>query len=63
MNRLTRHPLIADLLLTLVVLTLGVATARGSDRLIAAALTLPLLWRRRAPFPVFAVISAVAFGQ
>ncbi|MDA0180352.1 histidine kinase [Solirubrobacter phytolaccae] len=63
MNRLPRHPLLADLLLTLVVLALGVSTAQGSDRWIAVALTLPLLWRRRAPFAVFSVIAVVAFGQ
>jgi signal transduction histidine kinase len=62
-NRLTRHPLLADLLLTLVVLVLGVASAHGSDRLLAVGLTLPLLWRRRAPFAVFTVIAAVAFVQ
>jgi signal transduction histidine kinase len=62
-NRLNRHPLLADLLLTLVVLALGVAGAHGTDRLIAVALTLPLIWRRRAPFAVFAVIAGVAFGQ
>ena len=63
MNRLTRHPLLADLLLTLVLLVLGVVSSHGSDRWIAAALTLPLIWRRRAPFAVFAVIAVVAFGQ
>jgi signal transduction histidine kinase len=62
-NRLTRHPLLADLLLTLVLLALGVAASHGSDRLFAAGLTLPLIWRRRAPFTVFAVICVVAFGQ
>ncbi len=63
MNRLTRHPLLVDLLLALVLLVLGVATSQGSDRLLAAALTLPLIWRRRAPFAVFAVICVFAFWQ
>ena len=63
MNRLTRHPLLADLLLTLVLLALGMIGSHGSDRWIAAALTLPLIWRRREPFVVFTVISVVAFGQ
>ena len=63
MNRLTRHPLLADLLLTLVLLGLGLVGAQGSARWFAVALTLPLIWRRRAPFAVFAVISVVAFAQ
>ncbi len=63
MNRLNRHPLLVDLLLTLVLLGFGVVGAQGGDRWIAAALTLPLLWRRRAPFAVFSVIAAVAFGH
>jgi signal transduction histidine kinase len=62
-NRLTRHPLLADLLLTLVLLALGVASAHGGERLLAAALTLPLLWRRRQPFVVFSVISVIALAQ
>ena len=37
-NRLTRHPLLADLLLTLVLLGLGVVGAHGSARWFAAAL-------------------------
>jgi signal transduction histidine kinase len=62
-NRLTRHPLLADLLLALVVLALGLVGSHGSDRLFAAGLALPLIWRRREPFGVFAVIAVVAFGQ
>jgi len=62
-NRLTRHPLLADLLLALVVLALGLVGSHGTDRLFAVGLTLPLIWRRRAPLEVFAVIAAVAFGQ
>jgi len=62
-NRLPRHPPLADLLLTLVLLAIGVAASQGTDRWLAAALTLPLLWRRAAPFQVFCVIAVVAFGQ
>jgi len=62
-NRLTRHPLLADLLLVGILLVLGVASTHGTDRLISAALILPLIWRRRAPFAVFTVIAVVAFGQ
>src|SRR4029079_16874336 len=62
-NRLTRHPLLADLLLVGVLRVLGVASTHGTDRLISAALILPLIWRRRAPFAVFTVIAVVAFGQ
>ncbi|RKQ90434.1 signal transduction histidine kinase [Solirubrobacter pauli] len=63
MNRLPRHPLLADLLLTLVLLALAVGSTQGADRWLAAALTVPLIWRRRAPFTVFTVIAAIAFGQ
>ena len=63
MNRLIRHPLLADLLLTLVLLAFAVASSQGNERWLAAALTLPLLWRRRAPFVVFSVIAVIAFGQ
>jgi signal transduction histidine kinase len=62
--RLHRHPLATDLLLTAVLLVFGVASAPGGRaRLYAAALVLPLIWRRRAPFAVFCVIAAVAFAQ
>lgn len=63
MNRLIRHPLLVDSLLTLVLLAFAVASSQGSERWLAAALTLPLLWRRRAPFVVFCVIATIAFGQ
>jgi hypothetical protein len=62
-NRLTRHPLLADLLLTLVLLAVAVWGSQAGDRWLAAALTLPLIWRRRAPFAVFTVIAAIAFAQ
>ncbi len=63
MNRLPRHPPLADLLLVLVLLVLGVAGTHGTGRLITVALILPLLFRRRQPFAVFSVIAVVAFGQ
>jgi signal transduction histidine kinase len=63
-NRLHRHPLAADLLLTLVLLAVAVAGApAGAARVFAAALVVPLAWRRRAPFAVFCAIAAVAFAQ
>jgi signal transduction histidine kinase len=63
-NRLHRHPLAADLLLTLVLLAVAVAGApSGAARLFAVALVVPLAVRRRAPFPVFCAIAAVAFAQ
>jgi signal transduction histidine kinase len=62
-NRLNRHPLLADLLLTLVVAALGLVGTHGWDRIIAIALVMPLIWRRRAPFAVFTAIAVIAFGQ
>jgi signal transduction histidine kinase len=63
-KRLIRQPLAADLLLVLVILAVGEAGASGADaRLFTIALVAPLLWRRRAPFPVFCAIAAVAFAH
>jgi len=62
-NRLIRHPLLVDLLLVGVLLVFGVVGSRPGDRLLAVALTLPLIWRRRAPFLVFCVIALIALGQ
>ncbi len=64
MNRLHRHPLLADLLLTLVLLGICVASAAdGEARLFSIALLVPLVWRRRAPFPIFCLIAVVAFAH
>ena len=64
MNRLHRHPLAADVLLALVLLAVCVGSApAGEARVYAAAMVVPLVWRRRAPFPVFCVIAAVAFAH
>jgi signal transduction histidine kinase len=63
-TRLHGHPLAADLLITLVLLAIAVASApAGLGRVYAAALVVPLVWRRRAPFAVFCVIAAVALGH
>jgi signal transduction histidine kinase len=63
-NRLHRHPLLADLLLTLVLLGICVASASGAEaRVFSVAMIVPLAWRRRAPFTVFCLIAAVAFGH
>jgi signal transduction histidine kinase len=63
-TRLHRHPLLADLLLTLVLLALCLASApAGAGRWFTVALVVPLLWRRRAPFGAFCVIAAVAFAH
>jgi signal transduction histidine kinase len=64
-----RHPLLADA--ALVALLLLFSWPRyGEDRpilavprLFVAGLLLPLIWRRRAPFIVFALVAALALGQ
>jgi signal transduction histidine kinase len=60
-----RHPWAAEALLALAVLATGVPEHATNLRalLFSAALALPLVARRRAPFPVFLAIAAVAFGQ
>jgi signal transduction histidine kinase len=64
---LARHPLAADALLALAVLTvsaLGITGEQlGAKLAFTLALVAPLVWRRRAPLPVFLIIAAVAFGQ
>jgi signal transduction histidine kinase len=63
-KRLIRQPLAADLLLVLVILAVGLAGASGAEaRAFTIALVVPLLWRRRAPFPVFCAIAALAFAH
>jgi signal transduction histidine kinase len=64
-----RRPVVGDVALVALLLVLGMTlhapdlemTAGG--RALTAALVLPLLWRRRWPVGVFAVIAAVAFAQ
>ena len=65
--RLRRHPLVADALLALIVLAIcGVgagARVRPGSVLVTVALIAPLVWRRRAPLPVFLTIACIAFVQ
>jgi signal transduction histidine kinase len=63
-----RRPWAADALMVAAILALG--AVRGPDRaegtvawLFTVALAVPLLWRRRWPVGVFAVIALVALGQ
>jgi signal transduction histidine kinase len=62
-----RHPLVADALLALAVLAVSVLgiTHRHLEASLAftVGLVAPLVWRRRAPLPVFLIVAAVAFGQ
>lgn len=64
-----RHQLGSDLALAagLLILAVGELTAGPTGSLIdwlwAPLLTLPLVWRRRHPLPVFTVMAACAFGQ
>jgi signal transduction histidine kinase len=54
-----------DLVLVAVLLALSLVRTRGDAVTVAfdVALVLPLLWRRRMPVTVFAVIAAIAFAQ
>jgi signal transduction histidine kinase len=65
--RLRRHPLVADALLALAVLAIGLIGAPGSEQperlVFTIALVVPLVWRRRAPMAVFLAIAAIAFAQ
>jgi signal transduction histidine kinase len=65
-----RHPLLVDAALVAALVLFSVPRlAAGTVRheawsaVLATALLLPLVWRRRAPFGVFAVIAAVALVQ
>jgi signal transduction histidine kinase len=64
---LSRHPLVADALLALAVLTVSMLGVTRHHLVASVAFTLalvtPLVWRRSAPLPVFLVIAAVAFAQ
>jgi signal transduction histidine kinase len=64
-----RQPLVGDVVLVALLLLLGLVLQPGhlettaAGRAFTVALVLPLLWRRRWPVAVFAVISAIAFAQ
>jgi signal transduction histidine kinase len=65
-----RHALLADAVLVALLLQqarLDVTRIGSARQALATALTvavvLPMLWRRRAPFAVFAIIFAAAFAQ
>lgn len=63
-----RHPVAVDALIALGLLTIASAQLAHSRAawpawLFAPLLTLPLLWRRRAPSIVFVAIALAAFGQ
>ena len=64
-----RHPVAVDALIAFGLLTIASAQVLVHSRgawaawLFVPLLTLPLLWRRRAPSAVFVAIAVVAFGQ
>jgi signal transduction histidine kinase len=67
LQRLRRHPLVADALLALAVLTVSGLGLLGRHRpeavVFTVALVAPLVWRRVAPLPVFLAIAGVAFAH
>ncbi|MCU1676292.1 MAG: two-component sensor histidine kinase [Frankiales bacterium] len=64
-----RRPVVGDAALVALLLVLGLASHAGdlqtttAGRAFTVALVLPLLWRRRWPVGVFAVIALIAFAQ
>jgi signal transduction histidine kinase len=65
---LRRRPVVGDVLLVAVLIAIGVSGgenpgATTAGRAFTVALVLPLLWRRRRPVAVFAVIATIAFVQ
>lgn len=64
---LRRHPYVFDAGLVILLLPLSMAAYASNGYagypLFAAGQALPLIWRRRYPAPVFAVVSLVCFGQ
>jgi signal transduction histidine kinase len=64
-----RRPVVGDVVLVALLLLIGVGSHIGhlhmtpAGRAFTVALALPLLWRRRWPVAVFAVIAAIAFVQ
>ena len=67
LRQLKRHPLAADTLLALAVIAVSaigvIAQHRAAPAAFTVALAAPLVWRRRAPLPVFLAIAAIAFAQ
>ena len=67
-NWLRRHPLLADIGLVAVLLLATIAAASRHAHAsvgigLGVAETLPLLWRRRAPIAVAAMVTAMAVGM
>ena len=65
-----RHPMLTDAALAAVVLAVAVppvSTVTGRDQVLSlalvVALVVPLVWRRRAPFAVFLLMTALALAQ
>src|SRR5258706_11239952 len=64
-----RRPMVGDVVPVAVLLLLGLVSHAGhlhstaAGRAFTVAVVLPLLWRRRWPVAVFAVIAAIAFAQ
>jgi signal transduction histidine kinase len=64
-----RRPIVGDVVLVAVLLLVGVASdaprleSTAAGRVFTIALVLPLLWRRRWPVAVFAVIAVIALAQ
>jgi signal transduction histidine kinase len=65
-----QHPLLADSVLAALVAALSVppiSALTGPDHALSLGLIItlacPLIWRRRAPFAVFAVLTGLALGQ
>jgi signal transduction histidine kinase len=64
-----RRPVVGDVVPVALLLALGLVfhadhvQSRSAGLAFTVALVLPLLWRRRRPVAVFAVVAAVAFAQ
>jgi signal transduction histidine kinase len=64
-----RRPIVGDVVLVAVLLLVGVASdaprleSTAAGRAFTGAMVLPLLWRRRWPVAVFALIAVIAFAQ
>lgn len=63
-----RNPSVADATLAIALWLLSAPVvlreaATTRDWVVATLIAAPLLWRRRAPFPVFCAVALIAFGQ